>query len=52
MGIMLYSGVFYGVYMASVYKTLALNIDDHALTVAGSIGAVCNGGSRIFWASL
>jgi MFS transporter, OFA family, oxalate/formate antiporter len=53
MGFMLYFGLFYGIYMASVYKTTAQHIlSDHTLTTAGAIGSVCNGGSRIFWATL
>jgi len=53
MGIMLYLGVFYGVYFASVYKVAAQEIiDDHTLTLAGSLGSVCNGSSRIIWATI
>ena len=53
LSIMLFNGVFFGVYVASVYKTVALCcIDDRALTIAGSVGSFVNGTSRIFWASL
>mmetsp|Transcript_7909 Transcript_7909/g.13268 ORF Transcript_7909/g.13268 Transcript_7909/m.13268 type:complete len:187 (-) Transcript_7909:178-738(-) len=38
--------------MISVYKTVAVGINDHALTFAGAIGSVCNGSSRIFWATI
>lgn len=39
--------------MASVYKEVALNIlSDDTLTIAGAIGSVCNGSSRIIWATL
>lgn len=49
---MLYNGVFFGTYVASVYKDIALGIiDDPTLTLAGSIGAFMNGTSRIVWAS-
>ena len=49
----LYFGLFYGVYMASVYKTTAQDtLDDHTLTLAGALGSVCNGSSRIMWASI
>jgi MFS transporter, OFA family, oxalate/formate antiporter len=50
---MIYTGLFYGIYVASVYKTTAQDfISDHTLTTAGAIGSVCNGGSRIGWATL
>ena len=46
-------GSFYGLYIASAYKVSnESNLPDKTLTIAGSIGAVCNGGSRIMWASL
>jgi hypothetical protein len=47
-------GTFYGLYIASAYKVSADMdaISDEALTIAGSFGAICNGGSRILWASL
>ena len=39
--------------MASVYKTTAQDfLSDHTLTLAGAIGSICNGSSRIFWATL
>lgn len=52
--IMFFFGTFYGLYIASTYKTSADTsvIPDSALTIAGSLGAVCNGGSRLLWASL
>jgi len=50
---MYFNGVFFGIYVASVYKTVALGlINDRTLTIAGSIGSFINGSSRIFWASL
>lgn len=52
---MLLNGVFFGVYVASVYKDVALkkgSIEDADLTIAGAIGSFVNGSSRIFWASL
>jgi len=50
---MYFNGVFFGVYVASVYKTVALGlIDDRTLTIAGSFGSFINGSSRILWASL
>jgi MFS family permease len=52
MFLLLFSGIFFGVYLASVYKTLAIDIEDSALTIAGAIGSVCNGGSRIIWATI
>jgi hypothetical protein len=50
---MLYCGLFYGIFVATVYKSSASKIlDDKTLTTAGMIGAACNGGSRIIWATL
>lgn len=50
---MMFNGVFFGTYIASVYKSIDVDIlSDHILTVAGAIGSVCNGGSRLFWAAL
>ena len=52
---LLFNGMFFGLYMASVYKSVAQHenkISDKALTTAGAIGSVCNGSSRILWASL
>ena len=47
------NGVFFGVFTAGVYKSVALDfLSDHVLTTAGALGSVCNGGSRIMWASL
>ena len=51
--LLFFLGMFFGLYMASVYKFAAEEtLDDKSLTVAGAIGSVCNGGSRVFWASL
>ena len=50
---MLFLGIFYGIYMAGVYKKTAQeDLSDNVLTLAGAIGSVCNGCSRYFWASL
>ena len=50
---MLYNGVVFGMYVASVYKDTALGlIPDSTLTLAGSLGAFANGGSRMFWATI
>lgn len=50
---MLFSGIFYGIYVAAVYKTTAQDyLKDHVLTLAGMFGSICNGGGRIFWAGL
>ena len=52
-GFLLFNGVFFGTYVASVYKGVALTyIDDETLTLAGSIGSFANGASRIIWASM
>jgi MFS family permease len=53
--IMLFNGLFFGVYMVSVYKDIGLNkgsIGDRELTIAGAVGSFVNGSSRILWASL
>ena len=51
--LLLFNGIFFGIYMGSVYKFAAEEVlDDKSLTIAGAIGSVCNGGSRVFWASL
>jgi len=56
MSLMLYSGLFFGVYIASVYKSIASGIPneigDKALTLTGAIGSVMNGSSRVMWATL
>lgn len=52
---MLFNGVFFGVYVAAIYKDVALkkgSIQDSSLTVAGALGSFMNGSSRIMWASL
>jgi hypothetical protein len=50
---MLFNGVFFGVFTAGVFKTVALgDLSDGVLTTAGAIGAVCNGCSRIGWSTL
>jgi Na+/melibiose symporter-like transporter len=51
--VILVFGSFYGLYVAAVYKTFDQdNLSDKVLTVAGALGSVCNGCSRIMWASL
>lgn len=50
---MLLFGMFFGLFMAGVYKQTALKyLSDHTLTLAGALGSVCNGSSRIIWAAL
>ncbi|CDW78984.1 UNKNOWN [Stylonychia lemnae] len=51
MWIMLFLSMFYGMFMANAFKSLGVknNLDDITLTIAGSIGSIMNGGSRIFW---
>ena len=39
--------------MSSVYKMIALEfIADDILTIAGGVGMLCNGLSRLFWSSM
>ena len=54
MWLMLFFSTFYVMLMAGIFKVFGLSkgIDDFTLTVAGSLGAIANGGSRIFWAAL
>ena len=51
--ILLGFGQFYTLYMANVYKNIALGlVSDKILTTAGAIGSVCNGLSRVMWTTL
>ena len=53
MGLMMFNGIFFGAYIASVYKSIDLDkLSDSTLTTAGAIGSICNGGSRVFWATI
>jgi len=53
LGSMFFFGLFFGLFIASVYKTTAQEfLTDRNLTVAGAIGSICNGCSRIIWATL
>ena len=50
---MLMFGIFFGVYVAAVFKVIAIGkLDDRTLTFAGALGYIFNGSSRILWASL
>lgn len=50
---MLFFGEFYGVYMASVYKIIAEDyVQDHQLALAGALGGIGNGISRLILASM
>jgi len=50
MSLMFFNGLFFCVYNSSVYKNNATDdISDHLLTVAGAVGAICNGGSSFMW---
>jgi len=51
--VMLFCSAFYGMFMAAAFKnygSTAGKIDDVTLSWAASIGALCNGISRIVWA--
>jgi Na+/melibiose symporter-like transporter len=51
--VLLFDGIFFGIYFASVYKVADQAVlKDKTLTIAGALGSVCNGCSRIMWASL
>ena len=48
-----FNGLYFGVIVASIYKQVDLeNLSDETLTIAGAIGTVCNGCSRVFWPTL
>ena len=50
---MLFQGMFFGLYMASVYKMVAQDtLSDKSLTLIGAVGSMCNGSSRFVWAAL
>lgn len=50
---MMFFGVFFGLYMQSAYKAVNQdNMSDHLLTVAGTVGSLCNGFSRVFWGTM
>ena len=50
MTLLLFQGSFFGLYIASVYKAVSDNcLSDYILTLAGSLGSICNGSSRIIW---
>lgn len=45
--------IFTGIYISSVYKTMALKeLDDRTLTVIGALGGLANGLSRLMWGLL
>lgn len=48
---MVYLSVFYGTFMATVYKSIS-GLHDDILTIAGAYGAVFNGCSRFIWGVL
>lgn len=51
--LILHIGVFYGVFVANIFKMAAQDsILDSTLTLAGALGAMFNGTSRIIWATL
>lgn len=55
LALMAFCSAFYGLYMASVFKSFGLSeadIDDLTLTLAGSLGGIMNGAGRIVWAAL
>ncbi len=50
---MFYSGMFYGLYVMSVYKTSSqMFLSDQLLTIIGAIGAISNGLSRVITGAL
>jgi hypothetical protein len=52
-GALMFFGIFYGLYLASVFKIIAQDfLKDDILMVAGALGSICTGCSRILWASV
>ena len=52
MALMLLFGIYYGLMLVNIYKLAAQDVlSDKVLTIAGAVGSVCNGTSRIVWAS-
>lgn len=50
---MLAFGLFYPLYIASVYKSFgSAYLSDETLTLAGALGSIGNGCSRVIWATL
>ena len=48
---MMFFGFYYGIYATSVFKVIAGDsIDDKITTLAGAIGCISNGISRLGWA--
>ena len=51
--IMMFNGVFFGIFIAGNYKIINLdNLSDKVLTLAGAIGAIGNAVSRILCSTL
>lgn len=52
--IMLFCSAQYTMFMASSFKNFGIEwgIEDYLLTTAGGIGGVCNGFSRMIWATI
>lgn len=51
--LILFNGIFFGIYWASVYKLFNSSVlEDKVLTLGGALGMVFNGCSRVIWASL
>ena len=48
--IMFFNGMFFPMFVSSVYKVTPEGmIADHTLTIAGTLGSLCNGLSRPLW---
>ena len=53
LSLMMFNSIFFGIYCASVYKSFNLNnLSDKVLTLAGSLGMLCNGAGRVMWSAL
>lgn len=54
-GLILFNGMFFGSYLVSTYKPVALNADvitDDQITIIGSLSMISNGAARIVWSSM
>ena len=48
---MMFFGFYYGIYASSIFKVIAGDkLNDNILTLAGAIGCISNGISRLVWA--
>ena len=55
LGLILFNGMFFGSYLVSTFKPVALNagvIKDDEITIIGSLSMISNGAARLVWSSM